>query len=78
MCLIRVITQVGPCGIRLVCQYLELTGLDQFVASSYGTQQKVSVQMEQALVEFDKEEKKRLSEGMKPKEIGAVSNLVRI
>ena len=64
-----VITQVGPCGIRLVCQYLELTGLDQFVASSYGTQQKVSVQMEQALVEFDKEEKKRLAEGMKPKEI---------
>ena len=64
-----VITQVGPCGIRLVCQYLELTGLDQFVASSYGTQQKVSVQMEQALVEFDKEEKKRLAEGMKPKKI---------
>jgi hypothetical protein len=64
-----VITQVGPCGIRLVCQYLELTGLDQFVASSYGTQQKVSVQMEQALVEFDEEEKMRLAEGMKPKEI---------
>ena len=64
-----VITQVGPCGIRLVCQYLELTGLDKFVASSYGAQQKVSVQMEQALVDFDKEEKKRLAEGMKPKEI---------
>jgi hypothetical protein len=64
-----VITQMGHCGIRLVCQYLELTGLDRFVASSYGTQQKVSVQMEQALVEFDKEEKMRLTEGMKPKEI---------
>ena len=64
-----VITQLGPCGIRLVCQYLDLTGLNQFVASSYGTQQKVSVQMEQALVEFDKEEKMRLAEAMKPKEI---------
>ncbi len=64
-----VINQVGPCGIRLVCQYLELTGLDKFVASSYGAQQKVSVQMEQALVEFDKEEKKGLAEGMKPQEI---------
>jgi len=52
-----VITQLGSCGIRLVCQYLDLTGLNRFVASSYGTQQKVSVQMEQALVEFDKEEK---------------------
>ena len=56
-----VITQVGPCGIRLVCQYLELTGLDKFVASSYGAQQKVSVQMEQALVEFDKEERYKKS-----------------
>ena len=64
-----VITQLGPCGIRLVCQYLDLTGLNQFVASSYGTQQKVSVQMEQALVEFDKEEKMRLAEAIKPKEI---------
>ena len=64
-----VITQLGPCGIRFVCQYLELTGLDRFVASSYGTQQRVSVQMEQALVEFDKEEKMLLAEGMKPKEI---------
>ncbi len=64
-----VITQLGPCGIRLVCQYLDLTGLNRFVASSYGTQQKVSVQMEQALVEFDKEEKMRLAEGMKAKEI---------
>jgi len=64
-----VITQLGHCGIRLVCQYVELTGLDRFVASSYGTQQKVSVQMEQGIVEFDKEGKKRLAEGMKPKEI---------
>ena len=63
------ITQLGPCGIRLVCQYLDLTGLNQFVASSYGTQQKVSIQMEQALGELDKEEKMRLAEAMKPKEI---------
>lgn len=64
-----VMTLLGPCGIRLVCQYLELTGLDRFVASSYCPQQKVSVQMEEALVEFDKEERNRLAEGMEPKEL---------
>jgi hypothetical protein len=29
-----VMTTVGPCGIRLVCQLLNLTGIDQFVATS--------------------------------------------
>jgi len=29
-----VMTLMGPCGIRLVCLFLELTGLDHFVAAS--------------------------------------------
>lgn len=29
-----VFTQVGPCGIRLVCQFLELSALDRFEAVS--------------------------------------------
>ncbi len=33
---------LGACGIRLVCLYLELTGLSQFVAAAYGSQQKVA------------------------------------
>ena len=33
-----VITLLGPSGVRVVCQFLELSGLDQFVASSYGSQ----------------------------------------
>ena len=64
-----VMTLVGPCGIRLVCLFLELTGLDRFVASSYGPQQKVSVAVEKAVVAFDEKEKKRLAEGMKPRQI---------
>ena len=64
-----VMTLQGPCGIRLVCRYLELTGLDRFVASSYCPQHKVSVQMEEAVVEFDKAEKDRLAEGMRPQQI---------
>lgn len=64
-----VITLLGPSGIRRVCLFLELAGLDQFVAASYGAQQQVSVAMEQSVVAFDKEEKKRLATDMKPKQI---------
>jgi len=64
-----VMTLLGPCGIRLVCLFLELSGLDQFVAASYGPHQKVSVAMEEAVVAFDQEEKKRLAAGMEPKQI---------
>jgi hypothetical protein len=62
-------TMSGPGSIRQVCQFLELSGLDRFVASSYGTQHSVSVQMEESIVDFGQEEKSRLSEAMKPKEI---------
>lgn len=64
-----VMTLMGPCGVRVVCLFLELTGLDQFVAASYGPQRKVSVAIEEAVVVFGEEEKKRLAGGMKPKQI---------
>ncbi len=59
----------GNCGIRLVCQYLELTGLSSFVASSYGSQQHVSQVMEEQLVAFGQAEKSRLGGQMSPKQI---------
>jgi len=34
--------EVGACGIRIVCLFLNLTGLDRFVAASYGAQQHVN------------------------------------
>jgi hypothetical protein len=64
-----VITLLGPGGIRLVCLFLELSGLDQFVAASYGSQQKVTVAMEEALVEFGRQEQQRLGKDMEPKQI---------
>jgi hypothetical protein len=64
-----VMTLVGPGGIRLVCLFLELTGLDQFVAASYGPHQQVSVNLEQAVVAFGQAEKERLAAGMPPKQI---------
>ena len=56
---------------RKVAQFLELTGLDRFVGSSYGTQRAISVQMENAITEFGKQEQARLATGMKKKQITA-------
>lgn len=64
-----VMTQVGPCGIRLVGLFLELSRLSRFVGASYGPHQKVSMAMEQAIVTFGHEEEGCLSEGMEPKQI---------
>lgn len=64
-----VMTLLGPCGIRLMCLFLKLSGLDQFVAASYGAQQQASVVMEEAVVTFGKEEKERLAAGMATKQV---------
>ena len=62
-------TRLGPCGIRLVCMLLALTGLDRFVAASYGPQQHVSVAMEEAVVACGQAEGPRLAEGMAPQKM---------
>jgi len=64
-----VMTLLGPCGVRLVCLFLELSGLDRFVAASYGAQQPVGVAMEEAVVEFGQEERERLAGSMEPRQI---------
>jgi hypothetical protein len=64
-----VFTQVGPCGIRLICEFLELSELDRFVAASYGSQQQVSRKMEEEIGSFGKQERARLATGMAPKKI---------
>jgi hypothetical protein len=65
----HIMTLVGPCGVRQVCQYLELTGLDQFVASSHSAQHNVSIQLEQAAAAYAQEEQARLAETMEPRQI---------
>ncbi len=64
----------GNCGIRLVCQFLECTGLSHFVASSYGSQQQVSHNMEAQIVAFDQAEKTRLGGRMSPKQIALLED----
>jgi hypothetical protein len=64
-----VCVEVGACGIRLVCLFLHLTGLNRFVAASYGAQQQVHLQVEQALVTYDHDETARLASGMPQKDL---------
>src|SRR3989454_6019082 len=64
-----VCTEVGACGIRLVCLLLTLTGLDRFVAAAYGTQQQVNRQVEEAIVTYRQEESSRLAKDMPAKDI---------
>ena len=48
----------------MVCLLLNLTGLDRFVAASYGAQQRVNVQVEQAIVDYQQTEIPRLAKAM--------------
>ena len=61
--------QANDCGIRNMCAFLKHSGLDEFIASSYGAQQAVAHQMECLLVQFGTEEDQRLAERMPPREI---------
>ena len=64
-----VCVEVGACGIRLVCLFLHLTGLDRFVAASYGAQQQVNRQVEQAIVAYGHTETPRLAQDMPHKDL---------
>jgi len=64
-----VCTEVGACGIRLVCLLVKLTGLDRFVAASYGAQHQVNRQVEEAIVAYRREESTRLAKDMPAKAI---------
>ena len=64
-----VCVEVGACGIRLVCLLLDLTGLNRFVAASYGAQQRVNVQVEQAIVDYQQTETAHLAKDMPRKAI---------
>lgn len=61
--------EVGACGIRLVCLFLHLTGLNRFVAASYGAQQQVNCQVEHAIVDYRQSETARLAKDMPHKEL---------
>jgi len=64
-----VFVQANDCGLRNLGWFLQLSGLDQFIAPSYGAQQKVAEEMESLLIRFGREEDQRLAAQMPPREI---------
>lgn len=64
-----VMTEIGGCGIRLVSLVLELTHLNHFVGSSYGTLCERGKLIEEYIVKFGEEEQGRLSSAMPKKRI---------
>src|SRR5215467_859601 len=60
---------IGACGMRLVCLFLHLTGLDRFVAASYGAQQRVNRHGAQAIVAYGHTEIPCLAKDMPPKDL---------
>jgi hypothetical protein len=61
--------QLGIAGLRPLCRFLELAGLAPFVASSYGTHQRLAAFVQGALGRYDQEQRQKLAAGMKPKTI---------
>ena len=61
--------EVGACGIRLACLFLTLSGLDRFVAASYGAQHQGNRQGEAAMVAYRQSETARLAKDMPRKDI---------
>src|SRR2546425_3855731 len=64
-----VCVEVGACGIRLVCLCLHLTGLNRFVAASYGAQQQVNLHVEHAMVTSHHDATVRLAQDMPHKDL---------
>ena len=64
-----VFVQGNDCGIRNLCCFLELSGLANFVAPSYGAHHAVAEQIESLLVRFGREEGHCLGARMPPREI---------
>ena len=64
-----VFVQANDSGIRSAQWFLELSGLDEFIASSYGAQQTVAEEVESLLIRFGQEEDRRLAEQMPPQQI---------
>lgn len=56
-------------GIRGMCDFLELSGLSRFVASSYGAQQQVAAQMEAEIAHYGEMIQAQLAAQMAPKKI---------
>ena len=62
----------GSCGIRQFCTWLEISGLSNFIAGSYGTWREFILNMEEKILIFEKKERQILSQDMPEKKISLV------
>jgi hypothetical protein len=62
-------TQQGACGLRLVGEFLRRVGLNQFVASSFGSHQAIARQLEQAILAYGASQCRHLAAQMTPRSI---------
>jgi hypothetical protein len=62
-------TKDGIASIHNVSNFLKLSGLSPFVASSYSTQRKTSNKMDDWIIEFEKNERPKLIQNMPAKKI---------
>jgi len=63
------ITLRGGAGVRVVCEFLELSGLSAVVGASYGSQQALNAALETAVVALAEAQHAALAEGMAPRQI---------
>jgi Family of unknown function (DUF6399) len=64
-----VFIEAGACGIRFVSLFLNLVGLDQFVAASFEAQRKLNVTIQESIVDHAVKETQRLGANMPKKNI---------
>lgn len=62
-----IFNQSGACGIRPICDFLRMTGLDHFVAASIGSQHKISQQIQDLIIAYGAREQLRLGQMMDKK-----------
>ncbi len=60
-------TKAGTASIHNVSDFLNRSGLSPFVASSYSTQRRVSAHLDEKIIQFGKDEEKRLAQKMPTK-----------
>ncbi len=58
------ISEQGGAGVRVVCEFLELSGLSAFIGASYGTQQAFQAELEQQIVTCAEEQRASLATAM--------------
>ncbi|WP_295458435.1 DUF6399 domain-containing protein [uncultured Thiodictyon sp.] len=64
-----IITLRAGAGVRLVCEFLELSGLSSVVGASYGSQYAVTVQVQEAVAKQAQEQRAALAAGMPPQAV---------